>query len=468
METPDICCVWNHKNDTMDRIIINKSYYFKQLSLRVKKSLTLQKIIANIGWLFWDKILHMSVGLFVGTWIARYLGAEQYGMLNYAMAFVALFGPIAQLGLDNIVVRDIVNYPEKKHEILGTAFVLKIVSGIFTLFTTITVIYFVRSGDMLITWLVGLIAAGFIFQAFNVTALYFQSQVMSKYTVYANNIAFFMISFVKIGMILAKFPLIAFAIAGLFEVGLGTTFLIMFYHRNHYDINLWDFNKNTAKRLLKDSYPLILSGISVMLYMRIDQIMLGKMVGDKSLGIYSAAIQISEVWYFIPVAISNSVFPAIMKNKQKDDNLYYQRFQSLYDIMSLLGISVGVITVFISTPLINFLFGSAYTQSAEVLSIHIWAGIFVCLGVASSNYLMAENLQLISFYRTCIGALINITLNLLFIPKYSCLGAAYATLISYFISVFSIIFFKNTQKQVWMMINSLFFINFLKRRIIFM
>jgi len=454
----------------MENININIQiiHYFRRLQLRFKESLSLQKIVANIGWLFWDNLLRIIINLFVGAWIARYLGPEQYGMLNYAMAFAALFAPIAQLGLDSIVVREIVKYPEKTNEILGSAFALKFIAGILTLFAAILVVYFVRSDDMLVTWLVGFVAAGFVFQSFNVAALYFQSQIMSKYTVYANNIAFIVISFVKIGMILAQFPLIAFAIAGLCETLMGSLFLIIVYHRNHYNVNSWYFKINTAKKLLKDSYPLIFSGVAIMIYMRIDQIMIGEMAGDEALGIYSVAVRISEMWYFIPMAISNSVFPTIIKYKQKDDNLYCQRLQSFYDVMSLLGMTVGVITVFISAPVIDFLFGSAYIQSADVLSIHIWAGIFVCLGVASSNYLMAENLQLISFYRTCIGALINITLNLLFIPKYSCLGAAYATLISYFISVFSIIFFKNTQKQVWMMINSLFFINFLKRRIIFM
>ena len=449
----------------MENININIQiiHYFRRLQLRFKESLSLQKIVANIGWLFWDNLLRIIINLFVGAWIARYLGPEQYGMLNYAMAFAALFAPIAQLGLDSIVVREIVKYPEKTNEILGSAFALKFIAGILTLFAAILVVYFVRSDDMLVTWLVGFVAAGFVFQSFNVAALYFQSQIMSKYTVYANNIAFIVISFVKIGMILAQFPLIAFAIAGLCETLMGSLFLIIVYHRNHYNVNSWYFKINTAKKLLKDSYPLIFSGVAIMIYMRIDQIMIGEMAGDEALGIYSVAVRISEMWYFIPMAISNSVFPTIIKYKQKDDNLYCQRLQSFYDVMSLLGMTVGVITVFISAPVIDFLFGSAYIQSADVLSIHIWAGIFVCLGVASSNYLMAENLQLISFYRTCIGGVINISLNILFIPKYSCLGAAYATLFSYFIATFSMFLFKNTQKQAWMMLKSLFFINFLKR-----
>lgn len=161
------------------------------IRIRLEGRTALQKILANTGWLFVDKILRMGVGLLVGVWVARYLGPEQFGLYNYALSFVALFSAFATLGLDGIVVRDIVRDPSYKNEILGTAFILKLLGGISTLILAVGAVSLLRPHDNLTRWLVGIIAAGTIFQAFDVIDFWFQSQVQSKYTVYAKNVAFF-------------------------------------------------------------------------------------------------------------------------------------------------------------------------------------------------------------------------------------------------------------------------------------
>ncbi|MCR4321033.1 MAG: oligosaccharide flippase family protein, partial [Candidatus Brocadiaceae bacterium] len=143
---------------------------------------SLQNILVNTGWLFADRILRMGVGLFVGVWVARYLGPEQFGLYSYALAFVSLFGAFATLGLDGIVVRDIVRDPACKYETLGTAFVLKLIGGSLTFLLVIIAISLLRPHDRLTHWLVGITAVGMIFQAFDTIDFWFQSQVKSKYT----------------------------------------------------------------------------------------------------------------------------------------------------------------------------------------------------------------------------------------------------------------------------------------------
>ena len=181
----------------------------------------LQKVISNTGWLFADKIIRMGVGLFVGVWIARYLGPEQFGIFNYAIAFVALFLPIANLGLDSIVVREIVRFPSSKDEILGTVFVLKFFSGILIFISVLAAIILVRPEDTLIQCLVGITAGGIIFQAFDTIDIWFESQVASKYTVYIKNISFLIMTIFKIVLIVIKAPLLAYEWAGFAEIAIG-------------------------------------------------------------------------------------------------------------------------------------------------------------------------------------------------------------------------------------------------------
>ena len=429
------------------------------LRSRIEHRPNLLAILSNTGWLFADKILRMGVGLFVNVWIARYLGPEQFGLWNFAIAFVALFGAFATLGLDNIVVRELVKNPERQNELLGTAFVLKLIGAVIALILAMVAISFVRTGETLTLWLVALSAAGFIFQSFNVIDFYFQANVQSKYTVYAANAAFILMTLAKVVLLIFSAPLIAFAWVGLGEVALTSIFLMLSYRVNHHT-HEWHYNVNAAQELLKHSWPLILSGLAIMVYMRIDQIMIGQMLGDNEVGLFSAAVRMSEVWYFIPTAIASSVFPAIIRTKKHSEVLYYQRLQKLFDLMVVLALVVAVPLTFLSDWVVFFLFGENYREASVVLAIHVWGGVFVFLGVASNQWFLAENLQNLAFYRTLLGAILNIGANLILIPMFGIAGAAASTLVSqsaasYFFDISNI----RTREMFWMKTKSIFMIH---------
>jgi PST family polysaccharide transporter len=409
--------------------MLSKLNFKKKLSF-LKSSDRLRKIIANTGWLFADRILRMGVGLFVGVWVARYLGVQQFGVFNYATAFVALFSTLSTLGLDAIVVRSIVREPEKRAEILGTAFWLKLFGGVTALVLAVGSIIVVRHDDQLTISLVAILSSVGIFQAFDTIDLWFQSQVQSKYTVIAKNTAFVITALVKVALISFHAPLIAFAWAGLGEVSLGAIGLIISYRVRGYSPWLWPWSSPLAKTLLKESWPLILSGVTIMIYMRIDQIMLGQMIGDKAVGLYSAATRISEVWYFIPMAMASSVSPTIYAAKEVSESLYYRRIEQFLRLLSWLSIVLAVPMSFLSGTIITVLFGKSYEASASILAIHIWASLFVFMGVGTSSWFIAEGLTQFALRRTIIGAITNVFLNIFLIPAYGGVGAAIATVIS--------------------------------------
>src|SRR5512146_1772045 len=218
----------------------------------------LQSIIGNTAWLVADKVLRMGVGLVVGVWIARYLGPEQFGLWNFAIAFAALFGAFATLGLEGIVVRELVRQPERQHVIMGSAFALKLAGAAVALSLALGSIAMMRSNDALTLWLVGLSAAGFIFQSVNVIDLHFQAKFKARYTVYAANAAFILMTLVKIWLLLTAAPLIAFAAAGLAETVLTAAFFILAYRADHFSMRDWEYDIRTMHGLLKESWPLLL------------------------------------------------------------------------------------------------------------------------------------------------------------------------------------------------------------------
>lgn len=410
----------------------------------------LRKIMGNMGWLFVDRFVRMGMGLFVGVWVARYLGPIQFGSLNFALAFIALFGTATTLGLEGIVIRELLHSPEETREILGTSLALRSVGGLLSVAVSIATLRLIQPHDRQALLLVSILSLTLIFQAFDTIDCFFQSQVQSKITVWAKNAAFLVFAGIKVSLIYAKAPVWAFAAAYSGEIALGAGALVFGYQLSGGRIFAWRACTHRAVVLLKQSWPVIFSGMAIMVYMRLDTIMLKMMQGDFAVGLYSAATRVSEVWYFIPTAIVSSVSPAIIRAKD-DPELFYGRLRKLFSLMTVTAYVIGSIVALASHAIIRILYSNSYSGAAPVLAVHVWASIFVFLGVAQSPWNLSKNLLKQSLYNTLFGAIINVAMNLYLIPRYSAMGAAIATVVSYAISgVFANVFSARTRPIFYM------------------
>jgi len=405
-------------------------YVPASLRSKVERRPNLLKILTNIAWLFGDKIVRIGIGLLVGVWVARYLGPQQFGLLSFAMAFVSLFGAIATLGLPGIVVRDIVKAPINASETLGTSFTLQLVGGTASCVLLILLFGVLRADDLLARTTIAILGPTLILKASESVRYWFESQVQSKYTIWVENAVLLATASLKIGLILSGAPFILFVWIVFAEALAVGILLFAVYAWTGGRLSAWRSSYDRAKALLKDSWPLILSGLAVMVYMRIDQIMLGYMLNDEAVGIYTVAVRVSELWYFVPMTIVGSVFPALVEAKKTSEALYIERLQKLYDLLVKLALAVAIPMTFLSNATVVLLFGQGYAEAGKILSIHIWTALFVFLGVASGKWFLVENRQLLAFQRVFAGMLVNIGLNALLIPRYGGSGAAVATLVS--------------------------------------
>ncbi|HBL10722.1 MAG TPA: flippase [Cyanobacteria bacterium UBA11162] len=408
----------------------------KLAALTQKFSPGLRQVISNTSWLLADKIFQMGLGALVGIWVARYLQPKDYGLLTYAITWVALFGAIAQLGLGTIVIRDIARDPAGKDETMGTAFVLQIIGGILTLILTVGIILLLKPNEILTHWLVGIVATATIFQAFGTIDYWFQSQLQSKYTVVANNLVSLANAFLRVGLIQIKATVIAFAWARLAEAILRGIALIVAYRINGNNLRRWKYSFSRAKTLLQESWTLVLAGLAIYIYASSDQVMLGSLLKETTeLGFYSAAVKISELFNFIPMIIYQSLLPKLVELKKKDRTEYMANFQIYFDLMSLLWIAIAIPISIFSSYIINLLYGESYAASSTILSIYVWAQFGSNFGLARNAYLAVEGKLHISLYLSVIGAVTNIAINYLLIPSYGALGATIATLITYFLVI---------------------------------
>ena len=303
-----------------------------------------------------------------------------------------------------------------------------------------------------------------IFDPFRVIECFFQSNVQIRFVTISYSLSLITTSAIKLLLVIFQAGLIWFALSSVIEQALMGFILVFFYFKNRFSIFDWFFNLGTAKKLLFNSWPLLLSYMAVMLYMRIDQVMIKELIGAESVGNYAVAVKISELFYFIPVAVNQALFPAIINSKAENKNKYIKNMQSLFDMMVLSSVIIAIPVTFSSKYIITLLFNGVYLDAAIVLSIHIWTGVFAFLGVSIGSWFLAEDLQIYSLYRTLIGCIINIILNFILIPKWGITGAATATLISqFFIGYFSLLFFKKSRGNFILMTKSLNLLSLFKR-----
>jgi len=407
----------------------------------------LQLVLGNTAWLIFDRALRMVVAFAIGIWLARYLGPDQYGVFNYAIAFVALFGVIANLALEGLAIRDLVRNPGAKDEILGTLFLLRLGGGLIAWALALCTLLVLRPGQPLLAWLVAILAAAPLFQAFDVIDYWFQARVASKYSVYARGAAFFVVSVAKVVLILAKVPLVAFAWTVMAEAVLGGIGLLYTYRATGQHVRHWRMTARCAMSLLVEGWPALVSGFLILVYMRIAQVMLGEMASFADVGSYSVAIRLVEVWYIVPVTLTASLFPAIIRSKEMGPVEYRGRIQHLYDLVLWMAIIVAVPVSFLAPWIVNLLFGPGYAAAGPVLSLQCWMATWVFFGVARAKWLYAEGALKQAMAVEVMSALINIAANVLLIPAYGAVGASVASLIAAFCANFVVAVFSRVIRQ---------------------
>lgn len=394
---------------------------------RIAHRPSLVRIVGNMGWLFLDKVLRMGAGLVVGVWVARYLGPEQFGLLSFSTAFVALFGALAGLGLQGIVVRDIVRDPAGTEATLGTSVGLQLLGGFVAYGSVLGCVSWLRPEDAMARTLVAILGLAMLVRASEVASYWFEAQVKSRYAVWVQNAAFLLFACVKVGLIVTQAPLVAFAWATLGEAVLAALLLFVMLGLRGPALRQLRVSFQRAGTLLKDAWPLLLSSLAVTLCMRVDQLMIGQLLTDSSVGIYAVGVRLAEAFVFLGMAIASSVFPRLV---EADDERFEREFVVLvrWPFYTLLLLAVAVSLT--SQAAIEVIFGAAYEGSAPVLSLLIFSIPITYLSIMSSKYLLRRGYHREILLRQLAGVVANIVLNSFLIPRYGVVGAALATVIT--------------------------------------
>jgi O-antigen/teichoic acid export membrane protein len=400
----------------------------------------------NVSWILIQNVFSMICGVFVTAIVARHYGATGYGYINFAQSFVALFSFIAIMGTNHIIMKDLSEDKIDDGIILGSNLFIRIILAIISLFICqgISVLVYDKNINILIL----LFNLNTILCSFDVFSYYAQSKMQNKYISISKIISISVFSILKLLVVFLKLNISFFVLTYLIETIIYSILLYISYKKINFNKDIkWKINCLYIKELLKKGKYYALSSLMVTIYLRIDQVMLGTMISDKSqVGIYSAAVRISEIWTFVPISIITSYKPIIINEKIINKKKYDNELSKLYNIVSFVCVLFVFMICIFGKLGIHILYGNEY-KSAYIplilLTIGIWFGV---LGNIHYVWMICENKEKYSIFYSFVGCLINIIFNFLLIPNYGMIGAAFATLISQIASnIISFCFIKDAR-----------------------
>jgi len=441
---------------TLGKVLLTKSkennilqihIYLIRKHLQKKLSATQKKVASNLYWAMLGKIVNILSALFVGILVARYLGPEQYGLMNYVISFVTIFNIIATFGLDDIEIRELSKQPENRNAIIGTTFRIRLFFATVA-FLLIFILLWIFKSDRFTSSMILIYAITLFPGCFNVIRNYFTSIIQNEYVVKTEIIRTVIGVLIKISLLFLKAPLSLFILATVAEMLLVSSGYIISYQKKVGKIKDWRFQKEYVLFFIREAFPLVLSGAAIIIYQRIDQVMIKNMIDNESVGYFATAGKFVDLILFLPLIITQTVTPILVRLYSSDTVRYEQKKQTFFDLLVWTSVIISLIVSLSAYWLISFTYGKQYLLAVPALQIMAWKTVGMALSSSSGQIIILEGIQKWSIIRNIIGMLVCVGFNLLLIPKYGIKGSAWVTIFTVFISGFLAHIFIPTYRPI--------------------
>lgn len=414
------------------------------------------RVVKNASWLVFGKIAQMAINLIVGLMTVRYLGPSNYGLISYTAAYIGFFSSFCTLGINSILVKELLDENADPAQTLGSALFLQTVSSTLSAVAILCIVYVADHGDPTVMIVAALSGIGMIFQVFGIFNYWFQSRLQSKISAVTSLIAYFITAVYRVFLLATGKSVTWFALASAVDYFCIAVMLYGAYCRCGGKRLRVSWKR--AKELLGKSCHFIIAGMMVAVYAQTDKIMLKQIIGDAETGFYATAVSLCGVWCFLLSAIIDSLYPEIAKAHKSDRDLYIRRNKQLYAIVFYISVFVSAIITILAKPIVYIMYGEAYMPTVEPLRIITWYTAFSYLGVARNAWIVCEDRQRYLKWVYIVSAISNVLLNVLLIPRYGAVGAAVASLSAQVITTLVAPFFiSGLRENSRMILEAIFF-----------
>lgn len=359
---------------------------------------------------------------------AKYLGPEQFGLFNFIVAFTAFFQIASGLGYEATLVKYFIDHPQSKWKILSTSIWLRLISSLVMLGLSLFIIPLLRPEDSRALFMAFFFGLGFVFQILENIDYWFQSSQEVSKIVTIRFVSFLLTSCYRIWLLVCGFEITWFAISFALECLLNSLLFLFFILKGNSRNSLFHFDLKIAVQLLEKGYPMVFSLIFLSLQTKIDQLMIGMYLGDKSLGYYSVAYRIYEVLLFFPTALASAAFPILISLHATAKEKFNDQIQFYYNLTFFGGLATTGLLYFFSESIISLTFGDKYTTSGEVLSILSLSCIFGFWGAITNPILLIVSGPKVLLIKNLLALILVIVFNSMLIKDLGVFGPCFTLL----------------------------------------
>jgi len=397
---------------------------------RLVRRPALGRVAIDTSWLLGDKLIRLGAGLLINAWVARYLGPGDFGLLSYALALTTILGAIATVGLPEILVRELVRDPTRGNEIMASAFILRLTASAIVVALAIGIVAIARPHEERVLLLVTILTAGQIAVSLDVIDQRYQAASSFRTVIVQRNISFVVFALLRVGALMLKASLPVFAALLSFELVAVGALLVIRARADRIGLGISNARIAECRRLVAESWPMLLRLLAIGIYLRLDQVIIGQLLGNSAVGIYAAAARTSEIWNLTPVAVMAAVAPRFTAIHHKDHIAYERHLTYLMRALVVAAVIMGVVLSIEASTVIAALYGASFVSAAPVLVVQVWAGVFVALGITANSWLINMGLLRTALNQAVGAAAASVILNLILIPKIGIVGAAVSVIIS--------------------------------------
>lgn len=412
---------------------------------------------SNTLWL----IIHQGFRLFssflVGIWLARYLGPTQFGIYNLSLSWMMIFSALGTMGLASVSIRFFADKHEHSPTILGTTLLTRFVSTVVSWILCLILFPLINQSESALG-LLWVFAPVIILQSFDQIDFLFQAKLASRYSVLARIFSYTFSAGLTIWGILNHKDLIWFGVPFTIEFAFTALFYLFINQKFGIPLQSAKWSSPKFKELSQQAIPMLFSTFALMLYMKMDQVMLSNLSTSTETGFYAAAARITNLWIFLPAILTSSIFPKWISAFKNSKTSFHNISSQTFDLMIAISIPIALLLSLSAKLIIHILYGSEYSPSIPVLIVHVWILPTVFLRVSFDRLLVVLKQTHFSLVAHLSILTINFSANLFLIPIYGAIGAAVASFLSIFIGITLIpLLFKTTRSISKQILFALFF-----------
>lgn len=450
------------KYTDIDVCMFHRNSKKMEIPYKIKRAFY-SKNIQNSFWIIGEQVFQVLFSFVVGILSARYLGPKNYGTLNYTASFVSFFINIASLCMEVVVIKKMVDNPKDEGVYIGSCIFFRVVSSSLSMVSIAIIVYLLDPGDVLKFTLAVLQSIQLFFKSFHIFDAWFQRYLKSKYTSIGKMVASIFVSGYKLVLLVSGKSIVWFAFSNIISDLIIAIIFFCFYKKEKGP--KLEIKFGTGKEVLSESRHFILSDIMSTIYMNIDKIMIGQMMGETYVGYYISAAAISAMWTFVPMALISSFRPTIIELKKNNEYLYELRLTQLLSLIIWSCVFCSVVICLLSDRLMRIVYGNEFSEGVDALKILTCSQMLAVISVARGIWILCEQKNRYVKYYVAIGTLVNIVLNTLLIPSYGIEGASVATLAtSIVVLLIAPMLYRETREQTQYLMNGLLLTWLFKKR----